>query len=137
MPPSFLIRFIISLLRGGGIIALAAPIGGWWFIYGSYNRYVWVISGPFPLSVLGSWSWQALFAGASIVAGGGMLVAAWLLQRRQDRRAEKMLARLFREAEQAHHRFEQQHGHDTDWPTWYAHYIWRRWRIPSSAKRTK
>lgn len=37
------------------------------------------------------------------------------------------LARLLREAEQAHAEYEQELGHrDADWPGWYADYILRR-----------
>lgn len=37
---------------------------------------------------------------------------------------QEELARLLREAEQAHADYEKQLGHsDDDWPTWYAAYI--------------
>jgi hypothetical protein len=37
---------------------------------------------------------------------------------------QETLARLLREAEQAHGKYEEQLGHsDDDWPTWYASFI--------------
>jgi hypothetical protein len=37
---------------------------------------------------------------------------------------QELLARLLREAEEAHGKYETQLGHrDDDWPTWYAAYI--------------
>ena len=41
------------------------------------------------------------------------------------------LARLLREAEQAHAAYERELGHrDEDWPGWYADYILRRLEGP-------
>ncbi len=43
---------LISLLLGLGTIPLASPFLLWW-IHESYERYVWVISGPYSYDNLG------------------------------------------------------------------------------------
>jgi hypothetical protein len=42
------------VLRVIGLIFLLSPPFVYWIIYGSYERYLWVINGPFPFSELGS-----------------------------------------------------------------------------------
>ena len=42
-----------SLLLGLGTILLASPFLLWWWIHGSYERYVWIIGGPYPYDNLG------------------------------------------------------------------------------------
>jgi hypothetical protein len=39
---------LFSSLLGLGAILLASPFFLWWWIHGSYERYVWIISGPYP-----------------------------------------------------------------------------------------
>lgn len=36
------------------IIFISSPLMLYWLIHGSYERYMWIISGPFPFSHLGS-----------------------------------------------------------------------------------
>ena len=44
-----------------------------------------------------------------------------------ERLTVEALARLLREAEQAHGAYERRLGHrDEDWPTWYARYVFGR-----------
>jgi hypothetical protein len=48
----------------------------------------------------------------------------------------QQLARLLREAEQAHGEYEAKLGHrDDDWPDWYARYIVGKLRGTPAAKR--
>jgi hypothetical protein len=35
-----------------GILFLISPIGLYWFTHGSYERYIWIINQPFPLSTV-------------------------------------------------------------------------------------
>jgi hypothetical protein len=42
-----------SLLLGFGTMLLASPFLLWWWIHGSYERYVWIIGGPYPHDYLG------------------------------------------------------------------------------------
>jgi hypothetical protein len=41
-----------------GILFLISPIGLYWFIHGSYERYIWIINQPFPLSHFGGGPFQ-------------------------------------------------------------------------------
>lgn len=50
----------------------------------------------------------------------------------QGELTKEKLARLLREAEQAHGEYERElGGRDEDWPSWYADYILRRLEGPS------
>ena len=42
-----------SLLLGFGTMLLASLFLLWWWIHGSYERYVWIIGGPYPHDYLG------------------------------------------------------------------------------------
>lgn len=37
-----------------GSLFILSPFILYWFIHGNYHRYMWLISGPFPFSQLGS-----------------------------------------------------------------------------------
>jgi len=36
-----------------GIIFILSPFFLYWFIHGDYERYIWIINGPFPFSHFG------------------------------------------------------------------------------------
>jgi len=57
-------HFLLSLSLGLGTVLLLSPFGLYWWIHGDYNRYVWIINGPYPYSNLGGTPFQlALYAG--------------------------------------------------------------------------
>ncbi len=60
---------ISSLLLGLGMILLASPILLWWWIHGSYERYVWIISGPYPYDNMGGGPFQVMLYSGLFVAG--------------------------------------------------------------------
>lgn len=41
----------------------------WWFIHGDYERYLWIINGPFPFSHMGSAPFQLLIFVSLFIAG--------------------------------------------------------------------
>lgn len=49
---------MILFLRAIGLLFLLSPVFLYWLIHGDYNRYLWIINGPFPLSHLGSAPFQ-------------------------------------------------------------------------------
>jgi len=67
---NFKIRFI---LRFVGLELLALALFLYWFVKGDYDRYLWIISGPFPFSHMGGASFQV------VVYGGLVLVGVFLL----------------------------------------------------------
>ena len=58
------------VLRVIGLIFLLSPPFVYWIIHGSYERYLWVINGPFPFSELGSLGPQLLLLILLLLIGG-------------------------------------------------------------------
>lgn len=61
-----------------GSVFLFSPILLYWFIHGSYERYIWIIHQPFPLSSFGGGPFQ-LWMDVGGVLVGVMLVTAALV----------------------------------------------------------
>jgi hypothetical protein len=65
------------LITIGIMLWLLIPFGCWW-LHGDYDRYIWIINGPFPFSHLGSGPLQM---GLTVLAalGGLVLIIAAVL----------------------------------------------------------
>ncbi len=61
--------FTASLLLGLGTILVLSPLFLWWFIHGDYERYMWIINGPYPFSAFGGGPFQ-LWVGTGLLAAG-------------------------------------------------------------------
>lgn len=71
-------RNIFSLiLSGTGAILIVLPFALYWFIHGSYERYIWIINGPFPFSNFGSGPFQMGMYSAFFFIGVLLLIAAF------------------------------------------------------------
>ena len=44
--------FMLDLLLGLGLVFIISPIILYWFIHGNYERYIWILNGPYPFSLL-------------------------------------------------------------------------------------
>jgi hypothetical protein len=55
-----LLDLFTSLLLGIGCLALLSPAFFYWWVNGSYERYVWIINGPAPYNSFGSGPYQLL-----------------------------------------------------------------------------
>ena len=53
-----IINFFISLSLGLGTVFLLSPLALNWWIHGDYNRYLWIINGPYPYSDFGGATFQ-------------------------------------------------------------------------------
>lgn len=73
-------EFFSSLLLGLGTILLASPFLLWWWIHGSYERYVWIISGPYPYDNLGGGPFQVMVY-SGLFAAGFVLTSVALIRR--------------------------------------------------------
>ena len=59
-----LMKFGSTLFMGVSLIFLISPFLMYQFIHGDYERYVWIINGPFPFSNFGSGPFQLwMYAG--------------------------------------------------------------------------
>lgn len=76
-----LLDLVSSAVLGLGLLMCISPVLLWWWIHGSRERYLWIISGPMPYSMLGSGPLQ-LWIGALLPVGGLALVAAGILLRK-------------------------------------------------------
>ena len=71
---------VSSLMLGLGVMLLASPFLLWWWIHGSYERYVWIISGPYPYDNLGGGPFQlTLYFG--LFTAGSVLTSIALIPR--------------------------------------------------------
>lgn len=75
-----LVKFLSDLLLGLGFIFTISPIILYWFIHGSYERYIWIINGPYPFSNFGSGPFQ-LFMYSSLFAVGLIFIAVSIMKK--------------------------------------------------------
>ncbi len=71
---------IITVL---GLLLIISPIVIHWFIHGSYERYMWIINGPFPFNQFGSGVFQLWLYIALICIGLLLSITAIILKRRK------------------------------------------------------
>jgi hypothetical protein len=74
-------KLLTAVLLGVGLLLLASPFLMRWWISGDYDRYLGIISGPWPYSHLGSGPLQLFVYGFLIVAGLVIVVFALVLKR--------------------------------------------------------
>ena len=81
----FIIDIVSSVLLGLGIILLASPLLLYWWIHGSYERYIWIINGPYPYSSFGSGPYQTALGLGLVFIGALLVLVAILLRRKLSR----------------------------------------------------
>jgi hypothetical protein len=64
-----------------GIFLMISPILLYWFIHGSYDRYMWIIHQPYPLSDFGGGPFQ-LFMYTILFLIGLTITVIWLFRRK-------------------------------------------------------
>jgi hypothetical protein len=67
-------EYISGLFLGIGFILIISPSVLFWFIHGSYERYIWIINGPYPFSHFGGGPFQ-LFMYLGLFIMGVILIA--------------------------------------------------------------
>ncbi len=68
------LSLILSVI---GAIFVISPFALYWFIHDSYDRYVWIINGPFPFSNFGSGPFQMGMYSAFFFVGALLLIAVF------------------------------------------------------------
>ncbi|WP_229666791.1 hypothetical protein [Paraliobacillus quinghaiensis] len=66
-------KLLSSLFLGLSLVFFISPIFLYWFIHGDYDRYIWIINGPFPFSHFGGGPFQ-LWMGTGLVFSGLIFV---------------------------------------------------------------
>jgi len=70
-----------ALFFGLGFVFLISPVLLYLFIHGSYERYMWIIQGPFPFSHLGGGPFQILVYSSLFIVGIISIVISTLLRK--------------------------------------------------------
>jgi len=73
---------ILSILSGIGTMFIFSPILLYWWIHGDYNRYLWIISGPFPYSHFGGGPFQLVLYGGLFLAGVLFFAVTFILRKK-------------------------------------------------------
>lgn len=76
-----IINFSLSLLLGLGTILLFSPFALYWWIHGDYDRYLWIINGPYPYSSFGGGPFQ-LVMGLGLFLCGIVLIVVYFIGRK-------------------------------------------------------
>lgn len=66
--------FISDLLLGLGFIFIISPAILYWFIHGNYERYIWILNGPYPFSHFGGGPFQLFMSVGLFVVGIALIV---------------------------------------------------------------
>lgn len=78
-----LFKTVLSVLSGVGAIFIFSPIFLYWWIHGDYDRYLWIISGPFPYSHFDSGPFQLILGGSLFLSGVLFLIIASILRNKR------------------------------------------------------
>lgn len=66
---NILFNITIFILFSVGILFIFSPIILYWLVHGNYDRYLWIINGPFPFSHLGGGPFQMVLYGTLLFVG--------------------------------------------------------------------
>jgi|GEM_PF-1912783 len=77
-PQKIILDITASVLLGLGTIGILSPFLMYWFIHGNYDRYIWIIHGPYPFSSFGGGPFQ-LFMDVGLMLAGAILIIISLI----------------------------------------------------------
>jgi len=69
-----------------GIGISFSPIILYWFIHGDYERYIWIINGPFPFSSFGGGPFQMLIYFSLFITGAVLIIVSLIIKRKGTKR---------------------------------------------------
>lgn len=67
-----------------GLVFFLSPIVLYWFIHGSYERYIWIIHQPYPLSSFGGGPFQLFMGLGLLLLGASALGIGWAIKKVDD-----------------------------------------------------
>jgi len=70
-----------DLLLGLGFIFTISPIIVYWLIHDNYERYIWIINGPYPFSRFGGGPFQLFMYTALFVIGVVLVTISMYLKK--------------------------------------------------------
>jgi hypothetical protein len=65
-----------------GIEIFLCPFILYWFIHGDYERYIWIINGPFPFSSFGGGPFQMLMYVSLFIIGAILIIISLIAKRK-------------------------------------------------------
>lgn len=74
--------FVLDLLLGLGVIFIISPLILYWFIHGNYERYIWILNGPYPFSNFGGGPFQLFISALLFIVGIGLTGISRTLKKR-------------------------------------------------------
>lgn len=74
-------NFMLDLLLGIGFLFAISSIILYWFIHGDYERYIWIINGPYPFSHFGGGPFQLFMYVGLFIVGLGLVAISRFLKR--------------------------------------------------------
>lgn len=74
--------FTSDLLLGLGFIFIISPAILYWFIHGNYERYIWIINGPYPFRHFGGGPFQIFIYVGLFIVGIGLVGISLTLKKR-------------------------------------------------------
>ncbi|HHW30083.1 MAG TPA: hypothetical protein GXX20_00165 [Clostridiaceae bacterium] len=75
-------EFVSDLMLVSGFIFIISPVIIYWFIHGNYERYIWIINGPYPFSHFGGGPFQLLLFIGLFIVGIGLIVVSKTLKKK-------------------------------------------------------
>lgn len=75
--------FVLDLLLGIGSIFIISPAILYWFIHSNYERYIWILNGPYPFSHFGGGPFQLLMYAILFIVGIGLISISRILKKRR------------------------------------------------------
>ena len=87
-----LIDFFLSLILGVGTILVVSPFFLHWWIHGDYDRYIWIIHGPYPYSNFGSGPFQ-LAMNLGLVLKGVVLLVIYFIGKKLRNKSRANLSK--------------------------------------------
>jgi len=64
-----------------GFIFTISPIILYCFVHGNYERYIWIINGPYPFSHFGSGPFHLFMYLSLLIVGAALIVIAMMIKR--------------------------------------------------------
>lgn len=81
------IKLLSSLFLGLSLIFIVSPFLLYWFIHGDYDRYIWIINGPYPFSSFGGGPFQLFMFLGLLLIGIVFLIIGLILNRGNKKRS--------------------------------------------------
>lgn len=75
-------KYISHLFLGMGFIFIVSPAILFLFIHGDYERYIWIINGPYPFSYFGGGPFQLFMYLGLFIVGITLIVISLVLKAR-------------------------------------------------------